>query len=34
MSHDLVSVIMLSHNKGRYVAESVRSVIAQTYQNS
>lgn len=24
---------MLSHNNGRYVAESVRSVIAQTYQN-
>lgn len=33
MSKDLVSVIMLSHNNGRYVAESVRSVIAQTYQN-
>ena len=29
----LVSIIMLSHNNGRYVAESVRSVIAQTYQN-
>lgn len=33
MSNDLVSIIMLSHNKGRYVAESVRSVMAQTYQN-
>ena len=33
MSNDLVSIIMLLHNKGRYVAESVRSVIAQTYQN-
>lgn len=33
MSNDLVSIIMLSHNKGRYVAESVRSVLAQTYQN-
>ena len=33
MSKDLVSIIMLSHNNGRYVAESVRSVIAQTYQN-
>jgi glycosyltransferase involved in cell wall biosynthesis len=33
MSNDLVSIIMLSRNKGRYVAESVRSVIAQTYQN-
>ena len=29
----LVSIIMLSHNNGRYVAESVRSVMAQTYQN-
>lgn len=29
----LVSIIMLSHNNGLYVAESVRSVIAQTYQN-
>ena len=33
MSNELVSIIMLSHNNGRYVAESVRSVIAQTYQN-
>ena len=33
MSRDFVSIIMLSHNKGRYVAESVRSVIAQTYQD-
>jgi hypothetical protein len=33
MSNDLVSIIMLSRNKGCYVAESVRSVIAQTYQN-
>ena len=33
MSNDLVSIIMLSHNKSRYVAESVMSVIAQTYQN-
>lgn len=33
MSNDLVSIIMLSHDNGRYVAESVRSVIAQTYQN-
>lgn len=33
MDKGLVSIIMLSHNKGRYVAESVRSVIAQTYQN-
>lgn len=33
MNNDLVSIIMLSHNNGRYVAESVRSVIAQTYRN-
>ena len=30
---DLVSIIMLSQDNGRYVTESVRSVIAQTYQN-
>ena len=30
---DLVSIIMLSHNQAQYVEESVRSVIAQTYQN-
>ena len=33
MEYDLVSIIMLSHNKGRFVEESVRSVFAQTYQN-
>lgn len=33
MSNDLVSLIMLSDNNGRYVQETVRSVIAQTYQN-
>ena len=33
MSNDLVSVIMLSKDNGRYVEETVRSVIAQTYQN-
>jgi glycosyltransferase involved in cell wall biosynthesis len=33
MNNDLVSVIMLSKDKGQYVEESVRSVIAQTYQN-
>ena len=31
--NDLVSIIMLSHNKGQYVEESVRSVLAQTYTN-
>ena len=31
--NDLVSVIMLSRRKARFVEESVRSVIAQTYQN-
>ena len=30
---ELVSIIMLSQDNGRYVTESVRSVIAQTYQN-
>ena len=29
----LVSIIMQSHNKARYVEESIRSVLAQTYQN-
>lgn len=33
MSKDLVSIIMLSKNKAQYVEESVRSVLAQTYQN-
>ncbi len=31
--NDLVSIIMLSRRKARFVEESVRSVIAQTYQN-
>ena len=31
--NDLVSIIMLSHNNGQYVEESVRSVLAQTYMN-
>jgi len=30
---DMVSIIMLSHNSGKYVEETVRSVLAQTYQN-
>lgn len=30
---DLVSIIMLSRNSSRYVEESVRSVLAQTYTN-
>ncbi|MBP5777044.1 MAG: glycosyltransferase family 2 protein [Prevotella sp.] len=29
----MVSIIMLSHNSAQYVEESVRSVMAQTYQN-
>lgn len=33
MGNDLVSIIMLSHDKGRFVRESVDSVMAQTYQN-
>ena len=31
--YGMVSIIMLSHNKAQYVEESVRSVMAQTYQN-
>lgn len=31
--NDLVSIIMLSHNRAQFVEESVRSVMAQTYQN-
>jgi glycosyltransferase involved in cell wall biosynthesis len=30
----LVSIIMLSHGDGTYVVETVRSVLAQTYENS
>lgn len=33
MSNDMVSIIMLSKDNGRYVEETVRSVLAQTYQN-
>ena len=33
MKNDLVSIIMLSHNKAEFVKESVRSVLAQTYTN-
>ena len=33
MSKDLVSIIMLSQNRARFVEESVRSVLAQTYTN-
>ena len=33
MKNDLVSIIMLSRNKEQYVEASVRSVMAQTYQN-
>lgn len=31
--NDLVSIIMLSHNKAQFVEESVKSVLAQTYTN-
>ena len=30
---DLVSIIMLSHNKAKYLAASIKSIMAQTYQN-
>ena len=33
MNNDLVSIIMLSKDNGKYVEETVRSVLAQTYQN-
>lgn len=33
MTNELVSIIMLSRNNGKYVEETVRSVFAQTYQN-
>lgn len=33
MSNDLVSIIMLSKDSGKYVEETVRSVLAQSYQN-
>ena len=33
MSNDVVSIIMLSKDNGKYVEETVRSVMAQTYQN-
>ena len=29
----LVSIIMLSHGDGTYVVDSVKSILAQTYQN-
>lgn len=33
MSNNLVSIIMLSHEGGKYVRETIESVLAQTYQN-
>lgn len=33
MDRDLVSIIMLSHNRGQFVEESVRSILTQTYTN-
>ena len=34
MGDDLVSIIMLSHGDSTHIVETVRSVLAQTYQNS
>ena len=33
MNTDVVSIIFLSHNSGELVDDSVKSVLAQTYQN-
>ncbi len=33
MGNELVSIIMLSHNKAQFVEESVKSVLAQSYTN-
>ena len=33
MGGDLVSIIMLSHGDSTHIVETVRSVLAQTYQN-
>ena len=33
MKEELVSIIMLSHNKGSFVEKSVQSIISQSYQN-
>lgn len=33
MDKNLVSIIMLSHNRGQFVEESVKSVLVQTYTN-
>ena len=33
MEKELVSIIMLSHNNAKFVDESIKSVLAQTYEN-